>query len=310
MRFGDWSVGEAADRLAREGVCLRIGPIVTQLKVLVPGIAEHVRYLYHDTPVEPPGYVDFQVKLEPLAGLRYWYEPRATLSIDGEQKFSPFDPAVSMPMLEWCLNGCVFNRPNNYLILHSAVIERDGRAVIMPGPPGAGKSTLCSALAHRGWRLLSDEVALIELDSLKIHAVPRPVGLKEQSIEIMKKFEPNAKIGIAWPGTHKGTVAHMRVPKESVDRAEETALPGWIICPRYRADSEARLTPISKADTLLYVAQEAFNYSLLGESGFQTLASVVEQSVCHNFEYSNLDDAVRIFDQLAQEGPDEKRLSA
>jgi predicted ATPase len=30
--------------------------------------------------------------------------------------------------------------------------------VILPAPPGSGKSTLCAALVTRGWRLLSDEL--------------------------------------------------------------------------------------------------------------------------------------------------------
>jgi len=30
----------------------------------------------------------------------------------------------------------------------------------MPAKPGVGKSTLCAALAHRGWRLLAELLVL------------------------------------------------------------------------------------------------------------------------------------------------------
>ena len=59
-----------------------------------------------------------------------------------------------------------------FLLVHAAVLERDGRAVVMPGPSGVGKSTLCAALVARGWRLLSDEVAMIRTAGRSAPAIP------------------------------------------------------------------------------------------------------------------------------------------
>lgn len=84
----------------------------------------------------------------------------------------------AFPQLEWAMNWCISTQANFYLLLHSAVIERNGFAAIMPAPPGSGKSTLCAALINRGWRLLSDELALISLHDQNIYPLARPVGLK------------------------------------------------------------------------------------------------------------------------------------
>ena len=65
-------------------------------------------------------------------------------------------------MLEWGLNWCVAGHAHQYLMLHAAALERNGRAVILPGDPGAGKSTLTAALMLSGWRLLSDEITLVD----------------------------------------------------------------------------------------------------------------------------------------------------
>ena len=48
--------------------------------------------------------------------------------------------------LRWTLNLCVFHQPSRDLVLHAAVVERDGRALIMPAVPGSGKSTLLRTL--------------------------------------------------------------------------------------------------------------------------------------------------------------------
>ena len=59
-----------------------------------------------------------------------------------------------------------------YLLLHAATVEKDGRALIMTGESGAGKSTLAALLGERGWRLMGDEFALLDLATGALHAVP------------------------------------------------------------------------------------------------------------------------------------------
>ena len=105
--------------------------------------------------------------------------------------FNPLPAEQAFPLLEWGLNWCVATQCHQYLILHAAVLERGGRALIMPAPPGSGKSTLCAALVARGWRLFSDELALIEIGGGQIVPLPRPISLKNESIDrIISGFWP------------------------------------------------------------------------------------------------------------------------
>ncbi len=60
------------------------------------------------------------------------------------------------------------------LPLHAALVERDGKGVLLAGPGGSGKSTLCRRLP-RPWRALSDDQSLIVRDSQKrylAHPIP------------------------------------------------------------------------------------------------------------------------------------------
>jgi hypothetical protein len=49
----------------------------------------------------------------------------------------------------------------------------------------------------------------------------------------------------------------------------------------------------------MVLAEQAFNYDLHGRRGFELLGDVVSGCDCFDFEYSRLDEAVPLFDQLA-----------
>lgn len=239
----------------------------------------------------------------PPASFRRWLRPQAAFSFDGTQPFKPLPRDQAFPMLEWGLNWCVSTQAHQYLIIHAAVVEKNGRAAILPAPPGSGKSTLTAGLVLSGWRLLSDELTLIDRKTGLIHPLPRPVSLKNHSIEVIRQFSPEAYINRASLDTIKGTVAHMRPPRDSVLRQHETARPGWVIFPKWEAGATTRLTPRSQAQTFMFLAQNASNYSHLGEDGFRVGSALIDQSSCHDFRYSKLDEAIAAFDQLAADTP-------
>ena len=160
------------------------------------------------------------------------------------------------------------------------------RAAILPAPPGSGKSTLCAALVNRGWRLLSDELALYDIDSGLVYGMARPVNLKNKSIRIIQQFAPSATMTAEVPNTSKGTVALMRPPSASVLRSKEGATPAWVISPAFRPDAPPCLEAQSKAESFMLLAEQSFNYEINGLRGFEALGKLIDQCHCHRFVYS------------------------
>ena len=98
---------------------------------------------------------------------------------------------------------------------------------------------------------------------------------------------------------HEGSCA-----RRSSSIRGEKAPPRWIVFPRYVAGAEPLLTPRSKVQTFTHFAENAFNYSILGELGFDVVGRLVEQCACYDFEYSRLDDALEVFEWLADPAGD------
>ncbi|MCK6461761.1 MAG: HprK-related kinase A [Planctomycetes bacterium] len=301
MRVADLDPPAFRERLRGAGVRLRTGPFVTSLRTTYGDLADAIRCVYADHEIGEGGFADFHVAIVPPRGTRRWIRRQALFLLDGWPLFEPYPGRLTMPLFEWGLNWCVGGAGHEYLILHAAVLERGGRALLMPAKPGVGKSTLCAALAHRGFRLLSDEMALLRPADGMVHPIPRPIGLKEESIEVIRRFVPEAVFGPLWHGTVKGTVAHLRPPADAVRRAREPATPAWIVFPSWRRGAPARFSPHGRADAFLRCADHGLNYATLGLRGFETLAALVERCRCLEFEYGELAEAVAAFERLASE---------
>lgn len=296
---------ELRARLSDSGIWLRTGPFSLRIRSRIPSVAEGLAELYGQFELRHPRetFADFHVDVNAPGPLRRWLRPQVNFSFDGQLPFKPLPYDQAYPMLEWGLNWCVSMHAHQYLIIHAAVVEKNGGAAILPAPPGSGKSTLTAGLVLSGWRLLSDELALIDRKHGLIHPLPRPVSLKNQSIPLIRAFSPEAFINRPSHDTAKGTVAHMRPPTESVRRQHEPARPAWVIFPKWSAGSTTALTPRSAAQTFMFLAQNAFNYSHLGADGFRAGTRLIDQVACYDFAYSRLDEAVEAFDRLAAEAP-------
>lgn len=301
MTLMSLGLDEIRRRLGSDGLTLRTGPFTVRICSPIPSVARGVALLYADHALaELDQFIDFDIRLEPGTGLRRWLRPQVRFLYDGAAPFEPLPISHAVPFLEWAMNWCISSQAHQYLILHAAVVERDGLAAILPAPSGSGKSTLCAALISRGWRLLSDELTLISPGSVSITPLARPVSLKNQSLAVIRAFAPGAEFSAVTPDTAKGAVCHMKIPKPHLDRIGECATAAWVVFPKYVAGAPARLTPRSRASSMLELGRNAFNYTLLGRSGFDTLADVIDASDCHDFEYGSLDDAVAVFDALAK----------
>ena len=301
MKVSDLSPHALRRLLYRGDFLLHVAPFVARVTTNMSSLVNDIALMYADFDVCAAGtFADFHVQVMRDAGVRRWIKPLARFSFDGQPSFTGLPVAQSMAMLEWGLNWCVAAHSHQYLVVHAAVIEKNGKAAVLPAPPGSGKSTLCAGLVIKGWRLLSDELALYDLETGLIYGMARPVSLKNQSINVIKDLAPEATMTSRVPNTTKGTIALLQPPLSSVLRVLEPVKASWIVLPKYVADSPPVLTPYSRARTFMLIAEQSFNYETLGSEGFEAVGALVNGCQCYQFSYSSLVGAERTFDQLLQ----------
>jgi HprK-related kinase A len=299
---GELAGGELRRRLTHAGLRIRLGPVVSEVRSRFGVVRDCIRlhYAAHEVAGDEE-FADFRVSVQPEGVLRQWVRSKAVFRFEDTPPFQPLPGDQAFALLEWGLNWAIAAHCHQFVMVHSAVVERSGRAMLLPAPPGSGKSTLCAGLVARGWRLLSDELALIDLESRAIVPLPRPISLKNRSIGVISDFWPGAPMSPVVHDTTKGDVVHVQPPASDVRMAGVTAHPGWVVLPHFEPGEEAALGPLGKGAALMHLIDNAFNYSTHGRSGFECLADVVQQSTCVEFTYGgDLDAAVQAFDALAQ----------
>lgn len=90
--------------------------------------------------------------------------------------------------VELVLNACnqvACSDPPDRLRFHAGVVERDGKAVLICGASGRGKSTLTAALVKAGWGYLSDEVGVVAFDTGVVWPYPKWIDLNADSVALL-----------------------------------------------------------------------------------------------------------------------------
>jgi hypothetical protein len=213
---------------------------------------------------------------------------RATIDVGGEL----------LATLEWAIASVAVEvLGEGYLLLHAAVLARDDRAILFPGGSGSGKSTLAAGLSAAGFRLGSDEVAVIDPLSLDVLPFVRGICVKEGSRNPLASAYPSVLTD----------APHYRFGGEEVwylCPPTETWLPAptpisSIVVPRYVQGAETRLEPLSRSAALQILLQQSFSVPKHGSFGIGTLTDLLQDVECYRLTFSSLDEATRLIDGLA-----------
>jgi HprK-related kinase A len=280
----------------RHSLSLGIGPVSFRIGSAWRQPLDALRTLYADYPAANE-ICDFTVRLQPEKPWRSWLRP--SVAIEGDYVLpdaAPLPLAMGLLAAEMGMNLQMALGQKNYLLLHAATVEKEGRALILTGESGAGKSTLAALLGERGWRLMGDEFALLDPHDGLLRPFPRAVSLKNGAIAVMEAEAPPERFGPRLDGTPKGSIRHLKPRSEAIARMAEPAKPALILFPRF--GSAAAVRPVGGAEVFVRLTQASTNYVALGSRGFDTLSSLVGGHPAAAIDYPDTETALGLVDEL------------
>lgn len=281
----------------RHSLALAIGPVSFRIGSAWKAPLDALEALYAAYPKPESGVCDFTVRLEPEKPWRRWLRP--SVAISGDYMLpdaAPLSLAHGLLAAEMGMNLQMALGQKSFLLLHAATVEREGRALILTGESGAGKSTLSALLGERGWRLMGDEFALLDLEDGSLFPFPRAVSLKNGAIAVMERVAGAGRMGPVLEGTPKGTIRHLKPRADAVARMEEPARPALILFPRFGAERAVR--PVGGAEVFVRLTQASTNYVSLGGRGFEALTRLIAGCPAAAIDYPDTDTALALVDEL------------
>jgi len=284
----------------RHQLALQIGPVGFRVGSAWRAPLDALAALYADYPKPADGLCDFTVRLEPERPWRRFIRP--SVAIRGDYILpdaAPLSLAHGLLAAEMGMNLQMALEQKHYLLLHAATVEKDGRALVMTGESGAGKSTLAALLGERGWRLMGDEFALLDMESGMLLPFPRAISLKNGAIAVMEAEVDPSRFGPRLDGTPKGAIRHMRPNASAIGRMGEGAMPALILFPRFGQAASVR--GVGQAEVFIRLTQASTNYVALGRRGFDALTRLVRSIPALAIDYPDTDTAVGLIDDFRRE---------
>lgn len=281
----------------RHAFSVRIGPasfrIGSDWAAPIAALAD----LYRDYPKPAGGIADLTVR---LYANRPWRRiARPSVMIGGDFTIpdaAPLPLAHGLLAAEMGMNLQLALGWRRHLLLHAACVERDGRALLITGESGSGKSTLSALLMARGWRLMGDEFALVDLADGGVRAFPRLVSIKNAAIPVVEAALPDGRRGALLTGTPKGAIRHFVPDTAAIAAMDRPATPALLLFPTFGPPAAVR--EVSPSETFVRLTQASTNYVALAEPGFDALTRLVKTVPTRAIDYPDAATAIAQVDAL------------
>jgi hypothetical protein len=176
--------------------------------------------------------------------------------------------------------------------LHAAAVSWRGQGILLAGPSTAGKSTLAAALVRDGCGYLTDEAAFVDLNTLSIEPYPKPLSLRTGSL---------ALLGLRVPEEVEGTTSDFIPASYLRSSVEVASVPlSTIVFIRRRPGEEVSYRPIPRAEALVELTNNSFNFVEHGGRWLGRLRQLVLACSCWRLESGNIHAAANAVIHIAE----------
>ena len=188
---------------------------------------------------------------------------------------------------------------SQYFLFHAAVISKVSKAVLFPANVGSGKTTLAAMLAKQGFLFFSDELAVIDVETMQVRPFTMPMSIKPGSLTVLAQEYPELETLANHFRPDGKVVRYLQPPTESLPETDSTATVSALVFPHYNEGDGNYFMSLSKEETLQRLVQTCSSDRSLRPQDIKAMLAMVEQSECMALYYEDTHEAIRLLEEQA-----------
>lgn len=205
------------------------------------------------------------------------------------------DPWVMLDQVRALLLPQALDRAQGIVDLHAGAVVKDDGAVLVVGPPRAGKTSITLELVERGWGYITDDLAPLSQATCSVLPFPKPFGVKDDA----RWFDLSARWSIpAWLPPPNGLflVPATAFPLAAFHPSRARA----IVFPSFRPDAPPGVEPLTAARA---VALCCAYVRRVRPEVIRTLAAVSAAARCFRLAYQQPPQAADLIEEIVRRSP-------
>jgi hypothetical protein len=175
--------------------------------------------------------------------------------------------------VEWALTQSAMNGLDHFFQIHAGGIARKGKGELLVGFPDSGKTSLVLGLASVGAAVLSDEVALIDAQTLSVFSFPRDliVHRTTQQLFAEQMSRLDSPLWKIFP-----TYRYISLVELGFSMPVGPAPIARLIFPVLKPGTSFAHRTLGAAETARRLLEQAFNLGRWGEEGIELIGRLAD----------------------------------
>lgn len=176
-------------------------------------------------------------------------------------------------------------------VFHAGCVQRQGRALVLCGTSGQGKSTLTFDLVDAGCEYLGDDHIPLHRDAKSAMAFPTAAGIKHTAWDLPQIKRLQDRFGLSTHTPREG-VRYLPLHRATSLSIGEKSPIAALVFPHFHPDNIFEITRITPEQALIQTLQAGSRLSHSHKSDIAPLAKFLNDTPAYDLHYSTSDQSV------------------